>query len=270
MVMSNKKWFTLLELVIAIGIIAAWLIAVFVVLNSWFSSMAQARGQIIAINLAREWAETVFNLRDTNLRKWSGKKDLCWLNKKSLFATDPEACENERRMGYYDGGTGNSYVPMMVHYGDSLVPLMNSLFPWNLDIFDGLDLTDRSYEIAVSASGEFMPAPLFSGSVYDNACLTIDENGNNSISIDCQSINYSSAGRFYRAINHVGLYDKSATVSWGNNMQCEYGSSTDTVGSGPCGWSEAKEFRFCSEVQYVVEGAKRKVMMCSVMTNFKE
>ncbi|MBP6910974.1 hypothetical protein KBC03_05305 [Patescibacteria group bacterium] len=65
--------------------------------------MAQARGQVIAINLAREGAEMMFNLRDTNLRKWSGKRDLCFLNRKSLFATDEEKCEDEEWLGYYFG-----------------------------------------------------------------------------------------------------------------------------------------------------------------------
>ncbi len=75
---------------------------------------------------------------------------------------------------------------MMAQYGQSMVPIMNTLFPGELDIFDGLNLADRSFEVALSASGEFLPAPLFSGSIYDSACLSIDTDGNNSIGVDCE------------------------------------------------------------------------------------
>lgn len=44
----------MIELVIAIGIIGVGLIAVFMVLNSGFSTMNQAKAQVVAINLARQ------------------------------------------------------------------------------------------------------------------------------------------------------------------------------------------------------------------------
>lgn len=271
MAMSNKKWFTLIELVIAIGIIGIWLIAVFVVLNSWFATMAQARWHVMAINLAREWSEIMFNLRDTNLHKRSGKKDLCWLNAKGVYALDPEKCEDELWIGYYFGGSGISYAPLLAQYGASKVPLVVAA-PWTqLNIFDGIDSNDSKYELMVTSSGEFAPAPTFSGAIVSGWCVGLDNTLSLvSLTTWCQEISYSPAGRFYRVINNVWLYDKDAAVSGGNNMQCTNGGALDTISSLPCGTSKAKELRFCSEVQYIVDSAMRKVTMCSLMTNFKE
>lgn len=124
--------------------------------------MAQARGQVIAINLAREGAEMMFNLRDTNLRKRSGKRDQCFLNRKSLFAADTEKCEDEEWLGYhFTSASGISYVPTMAAYGASMTPLM---LPSSgaLNIFDGVTGQDAKYELMMNTSGAFLPAMFFS------------------------------------------------------------------------------------------------------------
>ena len=104
----------------------------------------------------------MFNLRDTNLRKWSGKKDLCWLNEKSIYAVDQEKCEDEPWIGYYSGNASVSYIPLLYRYGASEIPLAFPLTA-SLDITNGIDPTDRVYELMVTSSGDFLPAPLFSG-----------------------------------------------------------------------------------------------------------
>lgn len=95
----------------------------------------------------------MFNLRDTNLRKRSGKRDECWLNRKSLYADDQVACENEPRVGYYYGATGISYIPMFAPFGNTEVPVMIPMTGVALNILDGEILADTGYELMVTASG---------------------------------------------------------------------------------------------------------------------
>ncbi len=268
--MSNKKWFTLLELIIAIGLLGVGLIAVFVVLNSGFNTMRQARWQVTAINLAREWAEMMFNVRDTNLRKWSGKKDACWLNRKSVYAASDAACENEPWIGYYYSSTGISYIPVFAPFGNSQTPIVIPMTGNSLNIFDGEIANDAWYELLTTASGEFLPFPFFEWSQGLASCYTILSGELKTTDDGCIPQRLSPAGKFYRSISNVWLYDKHTSTTGGRNLQCADGSSTDSATSTACGTSIAKELRFCSEVQYIVDNARRTVTMCSVMSNFKE
>lgn len=49
---------------------------------------------------------------------------MCWLNAKGVYALDPEKCEDELWIGYYFGGSGISYAPLLAQYGASKVPLV--------------------------------------------------------------------------------------------------------------------------------------------------
>lgn len=233
--------------------------------------MSQARGQVIAINLAREGIEMMFNIRDTNIRKWSGKKDACWLNANTIFAAAQDDCEHER----WIGGYGTNYFPYFaVSTGGTKIPVVATGAA--LDIFDGsIGVNDKPYEMWLSATGDFIPAIFFSGGgnlSVSNCNYSVTGTANlGTVASGCPTGSLSAAGRFYRTINNVRLYDKHTTTTGGRLLGCINGAATDTLGSAQlCGEVNAKELRFCSEVQYIVDKSIRRVTMCSLITNFKE
>lgn len=79
MKISNRKAFTLIEMLIVAVIISSWIIWIVSVLDYWIKYIWKIRQDVIAINLAREWIEWVFNIRDTNWLRWSWRKDQCWI-----------------------------------------------------------------------------------------------------------------------------------------------------------------------------------------------
>lgn len=74
-----KQWFTLIELLAAIIVISIALISILSMLRVAISHTNKTRQETIAINLARESMESVYNRRNTNRLKWSGEKDKYWL-----------------------------------------------------------------------------------------------------------------------------------------------------------------------------------------------
>lgn len=73
------KSMTLIEIMIVLIIVSSWLLITYLVLNWFILTTEKIKKNIIAINLAREWIEWVFNLRDSNRNKYSWKKDECFL-----------------------------------------------------------------------------------------------------------------------------------------------------------------------------------------------
>lgn len=85
------------------------------------------------------------------------------------------------------------------------------------------------------------------------------------------------AGKFYRAIIWLGLYQKDTNIVWWNNISnCTKWDDTyngiDINGnpfSGICWDDHPKEFRFCSRVEYEKD-LKWKVELCGSITNYQE
>jgi hypothetical protein len=69
---------------------------------------------------------------------------------------------------------------------------------------------------------------------------------------------------FYREIRGLWLYQKNTNVPWGNAIICNNGTQNQSCANG-----EAKEFRFCSKVEYQKKSLW-KVELCGVLTNYKE
>ena len=72
---SQKKWFTLIEIIIIISVVSVWIVIVVSALNNANKYLQKSREKIIAINLAREWIEEITNIRDSNRKKNAWKRD---------------------------------------------------------------------------------------------------------------------------------------------------------------------------------------------------
>ena len=74
----NKKWATMLELIVMMAIMALWVASMLWVIESWTYFSKDTEDTIKAINLAREWIEWVTNIRNTNWQRFSSDKFNCW------------------------------------------------------------------------------------------------------------------------------------------------------------------------------------------------
>ncbi len=66
----KKKWFTLLEIIIAISVFSIWVLAVLNLIMHNLSALDKVQTKINASILANESIQIVYNLRDSNLSKW--------------------------------------------------------------------------------------------------------------------------------------------------------------------------------------------------------
>jgi type II secretory pathway pseudopilin PulG len=72
--MSNKlnnKWFTLVELMVAILVFTIWFLSAYLLLFQAVNSSLYSKNEIIAANIAREQIELVKNIRDSNFLKYN-------------------------------------------------------------------------------------------------------------------------------------------------------------------------------------------------------
>lgn len=65
----------MIEVVIALSVFSFVIVGIVFALNRAFSYVEHSKLQAMAVNLAREGVEIVYNIRDTNRRKNSGEKD---------------------------------------------------------------------------------------------------------------------------------------------------------------------------------------------------
>lgn len=102
----NKRWFTFIEIMIAITVFAIGVLAVLRLLTSNLVTMDKTENRTVATFLAKEWLEMVYNIRDANIEKWLPRN--CLLTTQVLtdqFAEiDPDnACEWYFSSGARDG-----------------------------------------------------------------------------------------------------------------------------------------------------------------------
>lgn len=71
----KKHSFTLMEVIIICSLFAVMVIWIIFAINRAFVFMDNTRLAVRASNLAREWVEMVYNLRDSNWEKYSWSKD---------------------------------------------------------------------------------------------------------------------------------------------------------------------------------------------------
>lgn len=225
-----KKGFTIREILVIIVVISVGLLSVVVVLTNGMKYVQKTRQKVIALNLAREGMEAVYQIRDTNRTRRAWVKDACRLKSNPLVDEWNPRCDDDNRF------TSGTYVlQRLMTWGQEYFALTGSFLP--LDFNNGLDSGDYIYTLCQQSG-------------YRNSCMW--------------TLPSTTEWKYFREIEWLWLYLKDVDVLWWSGILCTWSSWPDTN----CKNSRAKEFRFCSKVMYVWEGTW-EVELCGVLTNFK-
>ncbi len=98
-----KKLFTLIELLVVIFVLSLTILSIVVFATRWITFSERTKKIAITTNIAREWIEAVFNIRNTNWLKYSGKATQCWLKENPIEEDNDWDCSNDLwiKWGYY-------------------------------------------------------------------------------------------------------------------------------------------------------------------------
>lgn len=228
---KKKTGFTLLEVMVIVVLIGLWLITVIEALKNSNTYLQKTRQKIIAINLAREGVEQMINIRNTNRQKRAGEKEITRLKRNPSIDESPTGLSNDSWFG-----SGN-YIILTTTLNDQ-------------QYFYGSGI-NQAFIIGsgTSSSGNLQYALCESGGVW-KACPW--------------QIPQSKEWYFFRRIEGKWVFKKESSTTGGEPLLCPTGwASTD------CSTPSAKEFRFCSIVEYIGNGVG-KVELCSVLTNFEK
>ncbi len=259
----RKSWFTLVEVIIVLLIVSTSLFTII----SWASTsttyVSEMKQKTIALNLAKEWIEAMYNLRDTNWKKWSNQKDMCWL------AANPMNPWNECW----------AWITQWRWYWDEVEIWWSTYYQ-----FHDVNFNDTSVWLMLTEAELEDDREKFLNQVKDIAEDTYHRYRNFALHLSWSNRKYINSSSFtpsekeyalweyYRYIAVDWLYDKE---TW-DKRKCNNWNKTKTnsditcTPTGDCCWNnEAKELRFCSVVVYTRPFVWR-VQVCSIMTNFTE
>ncbi len=225
----NKKWFTFIEIIIAITIIGVWLIIIIQALTNSKVYLQKIRQKIIAINLAREGVEQVMNIRNTNRQKRAWEKEIARMKTNPSIDEISEWLENDPRFRSW------TYI------------IKTAIISW------------EQYFYASWINQNFS---INSGITWTNLVYSMCEK--DWIRTPCPwEIPTSKEGYFFKRIKSYWIFKKESTNTGWDSIDC-------INWSFPWCWDEtAKEFRFCSIVEYIWNG-NGIVELCSVLTNYEK
>lgn len=183
----KKSGFTIREVLIIIIVVSIGLLSVVVVLTDGMKYVQKTRQKVIALNLAREWMEAVYQIRDTNRTRRAWVKDTCWLKINPLVDEWSEWCANDLRFS-----SGNYVLQRLTTWGQWYFALTG---PWNgIDLSHGID--SSSWFSLCQQSG------------YWDSCM--------------RTLPTTSEGKYFRQIEWLWLYLKDVAISWWSGIVCTW------------------------------------------------
>ena len=238
-------WFTLIEVVLVasiFSIIVSWIV---LAINRSYVFLDNTRLSVRSTNLAREWVEMMFTIRDTNWREHSGYRDKYWLN----VWTGDRLFEEWIYVLKEEKVDGNCADNCNMHvYAESL-----NKAPWKIDssnqekFYSSVGFWEDEYSIARDKARLTFP---WTYSYYDDSGEEKE-----------WTIQDALVGEwleFYRIVRVFGVYKKDE----------ESDSGTKCVWDCIENWTPA-EMRFCVKVFYRSAWIHSSEL-CGIMTNFME
>lgn len=241
----------MLEVVFVCTIFAMLISGIILAINRTYVFMNNTRVQIRATNLTREGVEMTFNIRDTNRRKCSWKRDSFWLYLGSWVTATNEASCNVNL--YWKDYVFEKWIYTLKEW------VVND--KWDKLIYaEKLDKvnTNEEQDLFYNDFNSF-----FSDDIPD-----FKESREKSRVTFTWTYTYLSGGvevtwqigdllwngvEYYRILRVYGIYCKNAA------------GPDDTS----CTWeSDPKEMRFCVKTFYKMGAGYHASELCSIMTNF--
>ena len=230
---SSKKSFTIIEILIIMGVLSVGLLSIITVMTRWFTYVQQSRQRVLALNLAREGIEAVYQIRNTNRQRRSSEKDQCWLKTNPLVDENSNDCKDDAWM------LSGSYILDTALLSWQRYFLLTGYSAQRLSLANGVDTNDLSFRLC-----------LLSGTWYACPGTTTP----------------TSEWTFFREIYGYWLFLKDQNVQGWQYVFCGSGG-TIRPDTSTCWSSQAKEFEFCSRVVYGGL-AGQEVSLCGSITNF--
>ena len=237
----KKYAFTLAETVIVCSVFAVMVVWIILMINRAYEFMDNTRVAVMATNFAREWVEMVYNIRDTNWRKYSWMKDAKWatgfsdLHSSLYYLKEQNWKFSLIKLGLSDDG-GVCGVDKFYESAESFFEALNNdrevrcadgFFDWLGVVYSW---TYSYYSWGVLVNGEIWD--LFKNGI-----------------------------EFYRVVFVYWFFDK---ISWNR-----IGELPSPHPEKLTDWSPV-EAPFCVVVYYRNRWKVHKTELCSVLTNFME
>ncbi len=233
---STKRWrvlhtwgFTIREILIIVIVISVGLLSVVVVLTNGMKYVQKTRQKVVALNIAREWMEAIYQIRDTNRTRRAGVKDACRLKINPLVNEWNESCADDQWFS-----SGAYVLQRLTAWGQEYFALTGPVMA-QLILGNGIDTGDLQFSLC-QINGRW------------ESCMW--------------TLATTSEWKYFREIEWLWLYLKDVAITWWELITCTWWTVLW------CGTNRAKEFRFCSKVAYVGDGTG-EVKLCWVLTNFK-
>jgi len=256
MMSVNKKWFTLVEVMIVVLIISLTFMGIISWIISTTNYLTETRQKVMALNLAKEGVEIVYNIRNTNRRRWYEQKDACWLNADPLLEWADEAtCSwnawiTPWRRSIQRAQKGDNYYYRLAWRKDWWVMGNEKELTLDLEKFRGAltasDLLQPDFKLSLTWWRWYNDGDAGKDAWHDPMWW-----------------------EFYRYIAVDGLYRKDQNSV--TKINCtKWSDNPLALGWTTCwSWDIAKELRFCSVVVYT-KPKQWRIQICSIMTNFEE
>lgn len=257
----RKGGFTLIEILVVVFVFSMGVIVIMQGINKTTSYISETAQRTIALNLAKEGLEAMYNIRNTNWRRRSDTKNMCWLKADPMVDEGNPWCEDD---GWIYPGEwainkkeiqGNKYFSTELVYTNPvyyLTPmyLMQQTRRW-IDEYE-------TYFKQGWSNWRFWVRSIPQDKWWKHYLYFVDGDRIDRINFTWEvTEHHSLLGDYWRVISVNWVFDKNTDQL----LHCERWSEWT------CGDDSPKEFRFCSIVVYT-HPYLGFVNVCSVMTNF--
>lgn len=243
--MKKQAGFTLIELLIVIFVISMGLLVIIQGMSESHRYISETAQRTIALNLAKEGIEAVYNIRNSNWRRRSDQKNACRLKTDPTTDNNNDGCQNDPWISPWRRTLWDINNPKLSWMNIPDVDIEQKKLLWSemktiLDKFQALNNDNNKAYRLYNISWAWLSHDAFQAAQNENTNLTEDTN----------------SGIYWRWIYVEGLYNKT---NW-ETLTCQNGNS--------CNNDNAKELRFCSIVLYT-KPYQGYVNICSLLTNFE-
>lgn len=284
--MQNISWelkkkktlggFTLIEVLVVVFVLSMGVLVIMQGINKTTTYISETAQRTIALNLAKEGLEAMYNIRNTNWRRRSDSRDRCWLKANPMVDEGNPGCEDDRWFGWID----RHYIEKDVqHQNYYVVPInwdtrINPVGPrWS----NGLDYEAEFFNSSTRLQGQLnvltQVAQIknyndvhrkYAVHFLDGERISHEE-FLRAIARDPAAVQREEKQywTYWRFVTVGGLYDKNNVDYQNAGLVCKNWLDD----SGKCWDSSPKELRFCSIVLYTAP-YRGMVHICSIMTNF--